>query len=241
MKVVSRLLPEPLRHRLRHSFDSLYSKPLPGKETIGDRSQWTIVTRDLHEDAVVYSGGVGEDITFEQELIRRFGVKIHIFDPSPVAIQTIRQSSNDRLLFKPVGLTASGAGQFAIGGGEGSNIWLKVAEKSDQDAGIPCTSLPHEMKKNRHEAIDLLKLDIEGFEYEVLESCLSQGIRIKQLCVEFHDFFPKIPKERTKSMLRLLRSHGFELIHRHRHDHTFLLREDMRMPCLSSTSNHLSQ
>jgi FkbM family methyltransferase len=224
MKVVSRLLPQSLRHRLRRSFDSLYSKSLPDKETIGDRSQWTIVTRGMNAGAAIYSGGVGEDITFEQELIRRYGVKIHIFDPSPVAARTIEQANNDHLLFKPVGLTGSGKGQFAIGGGTGSSTWLKAAEKVDEGEGLACTSLLQEMKGNGHDSIDLLKIDIEGFEYEVLESCLSHGIPIKQLCVEFHDFFPDIPKSKTVGMIRMLQSHGFDLIHRHRHDHTFLLR-----------------
>ena len=81
------------------------------------------------------------------------------------------------------------------------------------------------MAKNGHDSIDLLKIDIEGFEYEVLESCLAQRIPIKQICVEFHDFFPEIPKARTKQMIRALQSHGYDLIHRHRHDHTFLRRE----------------
>src|SRR5580704_7277979 len=196
MRVVSRLLPQQFRHRLRHSFDSLYSKPLPDKVTLGVLSQWTIVTRGLHPDAVIYSGGVGEDITFEQELIRRFGVKIHIFDPSPVAVRTIALANLDGLLFKPVGLTASTTGRFSIGGGTASSTWLKAG---GSDA-LPCTSLAHEMEINGHDSIDLLKIDIEGFEYEVLESCLAEGIPIKQLCVEFHDFFPEIPKARTKQM-----------------------------------------
>jgi hypothetical protein len=59
----------------------------------------------------------------------------------------------------------------------------------------------------------------------VLESCLSKGIPIKQICVEFHDFFPEIPKAKTREMIRALKSHGFDLIHRHRHDHTFLGRD----------------
>src|ERR1700722_2378844 len=110
MRIVSRLLPQRVRHRLRHSFDSLYSKPLPDKETIGVLSQWTIVTRGLKRDAVIYSGGGGEDITFEQELMRRFGVKIHIFDPAPVAARTVALANMDVLLFRPVGLAASTTG-----------------------------------------------------------------------------------------------------------------------------------
>jgi FkbM family methyltransferase len=218
MRIVSQLLPQRFRHRLRHSLDSLYSKRVPDKETIGVLSQWTIVTRGLNPDAVVYSGGVGEDITFEQELIRRFGVKIHIFDPAPVAVRTIALANTDHLLFKPIGLAASTTANFTVGGGATSSTWLK-AGGSDS---LPCTRLAREMGINGHDSIDLLKIDIEGFEYEVLESCLAEQIPIKQICVEFHDFFPEIPKAKTKSMIRALESYGFDLIHRHRHDHTFL-------------------
>jgi FkbM family methyltransferase len=175
----------------------------------------------MHPAAIVYSGGVGEDITFEQELIRMFGVKIHIFDPSPVAAGTVALAGLDRLLFRPVGLAASDRASFSIGGGNGGATWFKAGG----DATFPCTTLAQEMEANGHDFIDLLKIDIEGFEYEVLESCLKDGIPIKQICVEFHDFFPEISKARTKEMIRALRSRGFDLIHRHRHDHTFLQRD----------------
>jgi FkbM family methyltransferase len=221
MRIVSQLLPQQLRHRLRNSLDSLYSKPLPDKVTIGVLSQWTIVTRDLRSDAVIYSGGVGEDITFEQELIRRFGVKIHIFDPAPVAAHTIALANTEGLLFRPLGLAASSVGRFSIGGGTASSTWLKAGGSET----LPCTSLTREMEINGHDSIDLLKIDIEGFEYEVLESCLKEDIPIKQICVEFHDFFSDIPKAKTKAAIRALQSHGFDLIHRHRHDHTFLRRD----------------
>ena len=221
MKIVSQLLPRTVRHRLRRSFDSLYSVPFAEKETIGLLSQWTIVTSHLGPDAVIYSGGVGEDISFERELIRRFGVRIHIFDPAPVAVHTIALVNNDRLLFKPLGLAASTAARFSIGGGTDSSTWLKAGGSES----LPCTSIAREMEMNGHDSIDLLKIDIEGFEYEVLESCLAKEIPIKQICVEFHDFFPEIPKAKTSEMIRALKFHGFDLIHRHRHDHTFLRRD----------------
>ena len=172
-------------------------------------------------DAVIYSGGVGEDITFEQELIRRFGVKIHIFDPAPVATRTIALANNDRLLFKPVGLAACTAAKFSIGGGKASSTWFKGGGNET----LPCTTLLHEMEMNGHDSIDLLKIDIEGFEYEVLESCIVEQIPIRQICVEFHDFYREIPTAKTKAMIRCLASRGFDLIHRHRHDHTFLRRD----------------
>jgi FkbM family methyltransferase len=221
MKILSRLLPQQARNRLRHSFDSLYSKSLPDKETIGALSQWTIVTRGIDPSSIIYSGGVGEDITFEQELIRRFGVKIYIYDPSPVATRTIAFANTDRLLFRCVGLSATANGTFSIGGGSGESTWLKAGGSQS----LPCTNLKHEMQTNGHTSIDLLKIDIEGFEYEVLEKCLEERISIKQICVEFHDFFPEIARSKTRKMIRNLLSHGYDLIHRHRHDHTFLRRD----------------
>src|ERR1700753_2753679 len=137
MRVVSNVLPKPLRHRLRRSFDSLYSKSLPGKETIGAWSQWTIITRGLGPDAIIYSGGVGEDITFEQELIRRFGVRIHIFDPSPVAPGTIAAANLPALAFKPLALAASPTANFSVGGGVDSKPWLKAGAGQS----IPCTNI----------------------------------------------------------------------------------------------------
>ena len=218
MKYVSGIFPYEFRQTLRRRFDSLSSKPMPGKETIGHLSQWTIVTSGLNPASVIYSGGVGEDITFEEELIRRFDVDIQIFDPSPVAARTIARAASDHLHFSPIGLSASAVGNFAIGGGSDDSTWFKAGSGDV----VACTTIAEQMKKNRHSHIDLLKIDIEGFEYEVLESCFAAEIPITQICVEFHDFFPEISRKKTKDMIELLKARGFDLIHRHRHDHTFL-------------------
>ena len=95
MRIISQLLPRRFRDRLRRILSILsIQRRYRTKRRIGVLSQWTIVTRGLHSDAVIYSGGVGEDITFEQELIRRFGVKIHIFDPSLQSLH-VRSASGE--------------------------------------------------------------------------------------------------------------------------------------------------
>ncbi len=50
----------------------------------------------------------------------------------------------------------------------------------------PCRSLPSIMRELGHEHIDFLKLDIEGAEYEVLQSVLAGIVAPYVLCVEFH-------------------------------------------------------
>ena len=46
---------------------------------------WPVCTGWLQPDAVVYSVGVGDDISFDRDLIARFGVTIHAFDPTPAS------------------------------------------------------------------------------------------------------------------------------------------------------------
>jgi FkbM family methyltransferase len=224
--MLSAVLPQNVRNLLRHTFDAAFCKSFPDKQPVGGASQWTMLTRDMRSDSVVYSGGVGEDISFELELIRLYGVRIHIFDPSPVGNKTIAKTLNNseklekHLAFKPLGLAATSQVNFSIGGGNGETAWLRAAT-GDKSESVPCTTIPDELLMNAHDHIDLLKIDIEGFEYEVLQSCFEAKIPIKQICVEFHDFFPDIPKMKTFRAINDLRRRGFILVHKNRHDHTF--------------------
>ena len=62
-----------------------------------------------------------------------------------------------------------------------------------------------------HTQIDLLKIDIEGAEYEVLEGLLESPIKPGQLLVEFHHRFPGIGVERTAEIIRKLRKAGYKI------------------------------
>ena len=41
----------------------------------------------INEHSVVYSFGVGRNLTWDNEMIRHFGVTIHAFDPTPGAVE----------------------------------------------------------------------------------------------------------------------------------------------------------
>ena len=78
------------------------------------------------------------------------------------------------------------------------------------------------MKERGHTRIDLLKMDIEGFEYEIIEDVLRNSIDIRQICVEFHHFFKNIGfLDTARAILNLKRS-GYSLIYKTRFDYTFL-------------------
>lgn len=68
-------------------------------------------------------------------------------------------------------------------------------------------------KDNDIDFIDILKIDIEGAEYDVLEN-LSDSFfnKIGQITIEFHDFVNPELKPRTKQIVERIKSLGFSYI-----------------------------
>ena len=225
------IVPERQRIQMRRMFDDVFCKNLDDKVTLGERCPWTLLTRDLRKDAVVYSGGVGEDISFELALIDRFGCDIQIFDPSGAGRSTIARAAGylNKLHFKNVGLAGRSAPmRFQAKEWDNETFFYREADESVssfREVTVPCTSIAEELAANGHSGIDLLKLDIEGFEHGVLESCLNRSILPRQICVEFHHFFPNGSKSETARTIWRLRGAGYRLIHKNYYDWTFYHRD----------------
>jgi len=62
-----------------------------------------------------------------------------------------------------------------------------------------------------HAHIDVLKMDIEGAEYNVIENILKTKISINQILIEFHGYFSENGKNRTKQAIKKLKKNGFEI------------------------------
>ena len=61
------------------------------KERLGSKyCGWEVAVEKITKDSVCYSFGVGEDVSFDLELINRFGVVVHAFDPTPRSINWVR-------------------------------------------------------------------------------------------------------------------------------------------------------
>ena len=65
------------------------------------------------------------------------------------------------------------------------------------------------MQANNHLKIDVLKMDIEGAEYEVIDSIQNHNIDIKQILVEFHPHLQKNGKKKTKTAIEKLQKMGY--------------------------------
>ena len=208
-----------------------------GGTDISNYGAWVVAEDMLDEHSVCYLVGAGEDITFDCAVSERFGCEVHIIDPTPRAItyyENLMKHMNGtmphpdlygkydsfskevvgRLTFHPVGLAArSGLLRFYVPRNL-AHVSHSVAnlQHTDDYFEAECVSLMAMMKRLGHDHIDLLKIDIEGAEYEVIESFLARDIQIRMLCVEFdegHNPLDENYQWRIQACANLLKKGGY--------------------------------
>ena len=180
---------------------------------------WPVITRLLNDKSTVLSFGLGEDISFDLELIDRFGLLVHGFDPTPKSCQWLEtQTLPDRFQFHNVGLAAeSGMLTFNAPAEEGFASWSATHSENDS-AAAKTISLPVQSYSSIHQelglnVVDVLKMDIEGSENEVIESLKDSPFRPIQILVEFHHRIHGTDFSDTKTAIESLESMGYRLFH----------------------------
>ena len=177
---------------------------------------WQIYPEYINKDSVVYSFGVGEDISFDLSLIRKYGVRVHAFDPTPRAIDFVRSNVlPDQFVFMPYGVSDyDGVGLFypPANPNHVSHTLLNT-EAAGTPIEVEIRRLPTLMACYGHSHIDVLKLDIEGSEYAVLADLIRSDILVTQLLVEYHHRISSIGRAQTEESVRVLKEHGYEIFH----------------------------
>ena len=76
-----------------------------------------------------------------------------------------------------------------------------------------------------HKEVDLLKMDIEGAEYEVIEALPKNRVAINQILIEFHHMYKGILISKTVDAISTLSNLGFELFNISQRTYEFSFRK----------------
>lgn len=178
----------------------------------GDYGGWNLWPEPLDEASVVYSLGVGEDVSFDLSLIERFGLTVHAFDPTPRSADWVaRQKLPPSFRFHPVGVYDRDGTLELFPPANAAHVSCSVvpAAAAGVPIEVPVRRLSTLLGELGHPRIDLLKMDIEGAEYAVLRDLLASGVTVGQLLVELHHRFPSIGVARSRAAIAELRRAGF--------------------------------
>lgn len=155
----------------------------------GDGGKWVCNPWRLKENCTIYSVGLGINVQFDLEMLKKFNCKVYSFDPNPkygmlLKIQT-KNSSN--FFYQPWYINGISQGSHKV-------------------------TLTKAIGHYGHDTIDVLKIDAEGNEFEIFEEFFSveRETQICQLLIEIHSR----AVVRWQRLFKILQNAGFLLYSR---------------------------
>ena len=182
--------------------------------------------------------GVGDDISFEMDLEKFNSLKkVHMYDYTinhflfiKIILKYFRRLITFRTKLNNFTYSITNYFNF-IRFNNKKNVFLykkRVVEEIKDKIDINLNSIFKEIKSNKN----LLKLDIEGGEYSVIEQIIQNSSNIKMLIIEFH--FIKSKKDLfINSVKKLL--NNFDIIHIHANNYFNLQNNDTFFEVLEIT------
>ncbi len=161
---------------------------------VNDNSEWRRYDFPLDEKSVIVDVG-GYDGKWAEQMFRRYGSNMHIFEPvksfyndivslfSNIAETT---DAGEKINVYNVGLSDVNKEQMIYLAGDATTIYLH----NENQEKIKLIDFNEWIKKNKVENIDLLKSNCEGEEYKLLMSIIKaeNHTKIKNILVQFHRF-----------------------------------------------------
>lgn len=189
---------------------------------------WWIDASVLGPTPLLVDCGLGEDISFPLAFIERFGGRVIGVEPNPRSLgycqprcpagmeivpQALWTRAGKTLNFhlpRPQAELPKGADGIS-----GSLIGSHEYVAGGDELTVTTTTLAKILDAAGRAECDILKLDVEGAEYDVLaELCRSGDIRrARQVLIEFHHGVTHHTAAETVAITSALASAGFELVH----------------------------
>lgn len=202
-----------------------------------DYGGWYIPENVLNEKSICYCVGCGEDITFDLELIKKYNCTVVGIDPTPRAITHVNENTKEieNYIFEPVGLwdEKTTLKFYEPKNKEHVSHSFLNLQKTEEYIEVEVDTLLNIMNKYNHNKLDLIKIDIEGSEYRVLNYILENNIDIDTICVEFdemHNPFDYSFKDRIEKYITLLTNNKYKLLKQDRANFTFMKTNEINTP-----------
>lgn len=154
---------------------------------------------NLNESSIVFDVG-GYKGEFARDIFCKYQPLIFIFEPFPEFFEMISKRFIKNVKVKPYNFGLSDQTcKTLIGVNNDASSTISLGTNSRE---ISIVSVLEFIKKNNIQVVDLLKLNIEGGEYSLLEVIIKDGNiqMFKNIQVQFHDFIIPNAKERMEKI-----------------------------------------
>lgn len=177
---------------------------------------WLIPTANITPEWVCYCVGIGADTSFDRALIENWGVSVRAFDASQeyADLATAELLAEPRFSAHHAAITTTDGPIRLQRTHDPQSASLSAAGLYDTDehsVQVPGRSLSSLMAQFGDTRIDLLKLDIEGAEYELLAELDLRDLGVQTFAVQLHHVASVADARR---LIARLDEHGYSLVAR---------------------------
>jgi FkbM family methyltransferase len=183
--------------------------PEPGIERIGtEYGGWSVPLHLLDSSSVVYSVGAGGDVSFDVGLIERTGCEVHSFDPTPEAAEHVAANPHDGLSFHNVAIWTHSGRLTMHRAANPAHMALSAVnlQGTERTVEVPCRTIESIRQELGHDEITLLKLAVDGGEYDLVPRLELARWSTRVLVVAFQH---NRPAGAVVRLLAGLRDQGF--------------------------------
>lgn len=172
---------------------------------------WVVDIDSIKDGDIIVCGGVGEDISFEEELLKIKNVLFVEIDPTIKSHLFIEKKSIKELSLIKKAIESKDKKSVKIFKNKFQDYVSESVNKNHiytSDDFYESDVISIEEIREKYNP-SLIKLDIEGSEYNVLLDCMG----IKQICVEFHHHCISDKKiEDTLNIIDIFLKNGYKII-----------------------------
>lgn len=177
---------------------------------------WTETKRynyPLNSDSIIFDvGGYRGDFAFEW--VSKVDPTIYIFEPF-IDFHTShlhsRFKNNDKVQYFRYGLSDfNGDANLARSGTEAGSISYDMNEKFPNSDSVNVRKFSEVYSELGSPKVDLIKINIEGEEYPLLNNILDEGLinNFKYIQIQYHDFIKDAGEKRVKIVERMQETHN---------------------------------
>ena len=185
-----------------------------GGEEVWNVGGWATAVDGIGPDSHVLSFGVGDNVVWDLALIERFGCTVHAFDPTPGSIDWVRGQSLPReFVFHEFGLADfNGELTFYPPKKQGNTHFSQDRRRHNRDDSGAVRGSVRRLDAIAEELgrkVDILKMDVEGSEFDAIPDVLASDVRVRQLLVEIHYHHPERSFAEGWALVEMLQAAGY--------------------------------
>ena len=198
----------------------------PGVEYIGTEYGGYAAPTALVSGGVVLSFGAGEDISFEVGIATRLDTTVHVFDPTPRAIRHCGRASlqlsedlgEERLHCHPYGVWSETKTLKFYEPANSAHVSHSVVnmQGTERYFEAECLSPAEILRRLGLSTVALVKLNVEGAEYAIVNAMFDTLVRPKVICIaldEMHSPMDGGALGRLRSLIGRILGEGYLPVH----------------------------